>query len=423
MSDGRAHEINFSWLIKLRWGAIAGQVVTIIGVERFMHIPLPLAPLFAIIAVEFSTNVACALVVRRGRSVEPWWAGAVMALDTLLLTGLLYFSGGPFNPFSFLYLVQIALAAVISSERWTWTLTFLALAGSGFLFLDYRELPIGADHMRVHLRGMWFAFGTAAGFIVYFLLRVRRSLAEREADLVHARVSAARQEKLASLATLAAGAAHELSTPLSTIAVVAKELERALAAGSALDDVRLIREQVARCREILDHLAAEAGTSTGEHALELPLAELIAASLERRRESPSVRVELDGAGEARVQLPQRAVAQAIGSLIKNAQEASPDGAEVVLAAERAGEFVRIEVRDRGAGMAPDVLARVGEPFFTTKEPGRGMGLGIFLTRAVIERLGGQLKLDSQPGRGTTATVFLPTSDPAKILRRREGAPS
>jgi two-component system sensor histidine kinase RegB len=421
LPPGEAQGINFSWLLKLRWGAIVGQVITILGVDRLLHIPLPLAPLLAIIALEFISNLGCVWLARSGRPVQPWWPGAVMVFDTVLLTLLLYFSGGPFNPFSFLYLVQISLAALILSPRWTWALVLLALAGSGFLFLDYRELPLEglshADHMRVHLRGMWVAFGTAAFFIVYFLVRVRRALAERDAALATARSLAARQEKLASLATLAAGAAHELSTPLSTIAVVAKELDRALGdSPSHREDVHLIREQVDRCRTILEHLAADAGTETGEHLLEVPLDQIVSASMERLRDRPPVRIELDGATQIRMELPHRAIAQALGSLIKNAQDASPTDAEVVVAARRVDGWVQIDIRDRGAGMTPDELARVGEPFFTTKAPGRGMGLGLFLTRTIVERVGGQLKLDSAPQRGTTATVLLP----AKSVRSGAG---
>jgi two-component system, sensor histidine kinase RegB len=421
------HGINFSWLIKLRWGAIAGQVVTIFGVERLMGIPLPLAPLFAIIALEFATNAGCVFIARGGRPVEDWWAGAIMALDTLLLTGLLYLTGGPFNPFGFLYLVQIALASVILRARWTWALVALSLVGSGFLFLDHRPLPIdGPDHMHVHLRGMWVAFGVAASFIVYFLMRVRRALADRDGDLAAARHLAARQERLASLATLAAGAAHELSTPLSTIALAAKELEHHLmraGADPSLDDVRLIRQQVDRCRAILERMAADAGESAGEHLQPVPIGELVAASLDGLRELPRVRVEVPTAeAERRLTLPRRAVAQAIGSVLKNAQDASPDDHEVVLHAQASGGFLCIEVRDRGSGMAPAVLARAGEPFFTTKAPGRGMGLGLFLTRAVVERLGGQFRIDSDPGRGTTAVLELPLAAPApaKNDRRAEG---
>jgi two-component system sensor histidine kinase RegB len=407
------HAINFSWLLQLRWWAIAGQVVTIMGVDRLMHIALPLPPLFAIIAVELTTNAACALLVRAGRPVEDWWAGTIMAIDVLLLTGLLYVAGGPFNPFSFLYLVQIALAAVILRARWTWALVVLSLFGFGVLFVASRPLPLDglthADHMRVHQEGMWVAFGVAASFIVYFLMRVRRSLEERERDLSQARQIAARQEKLASLATLAAGAAHELSTPLGTIALAARELERqsgSLDAG-AVEDVRLIRSQVERCRAILERMAADAGQTAGEGMVAVSVEELVAAALAGLPAEPPVRVELTAEARGhRLHLPPRAVAQALRGVVRNAQDASPAGV-VVVRATVGTAGVRIEVADRGAGMPPDVLARAGEPFFTTKPPGRGMGLGLFLTRTLLERLGGQLELRSLPGAGTTAILSLP----------------
>ncbi len=405
-----ASAINFSWLIRLRWGAIAGQVVTILAVSRWMGADLPLGPMFAIVALELVTNIASVTLAHSHRPVHEWWSGAVMALDTILLTGLLFYSGGPFNPFSFLYLVQISLAAVILPARWTWALAGLALVGSGFLFLKNRPLSFEgmghAEHMSVHLRGMWIAFGVAAIFIVYFLLRVRRALAERELDLTAAQNLALRQEKLASLATLAAGAAHELSTPLSTIAIVAKELERQVS-GSAgiLDDVRLIRSEVDRCRTILEHMATEAGASTGESPKAIDVRGLIDVSLKTIRERPGVRVEVDGASACTVMVPERAVSQAIASLIKNAQDASESEVEVIASAD--ARNARIEVRDRGQGMSDEILKRIGEPFFTTKPAGRGMGLGLFLARTVLERVGGELKFSSTPGQGTVATVTLP----------------
>ena len=122
-----------------------------------------------------------------------------------------------------------------------------------------------------------------------------------------------------------------------------------------------------------------------------------------------------------MELPPRAVAHALRGIVKNAQDASPADREVVVHARISAEAVRIEVQDRGSGMPPDVLARAGEPFFTTKPPGRGMGLGLFLTRAVVERLGGELRIESTPGRGTTAVVSLPARRPATIHRIAEGA--
>jgi len=221
--------INLSWLVKLRWAAMIGQLVTIGVVNQAMGIPLHLGPLLALIGLGFATNIAAFGWTARGRPVAPWVVPALMIFDTLLFTALLHLTGGPFNPFSFLYLVQIALAAVVLPARLTWTLVLLSLAGSGSLFLNYEELPIGrlshGEHMRIHLIGMWVAFGVAAASIVYFLLRITRALAERDRELYEARSLVARQEKLASLATLAAGTAHELATPLSTIAVVARELD------------------------------------------------------------------------------------------------------------------------------------------------------------------------------------------------------
>jgi two-component system sensor histidine kinase RegB len=421
------HAINFAWLVRLRWGAIAGQVVTVLAVARLMHIELPLAELLAVIAVEAASNVAGVWAASSGRAPREWWLVSLMALDTMVLTALLYLSGGPFNPFSFLYLVQIALAAVVLRARWTWMLVALSLVCSAVLFVAHRELPMlaasHAEHMGTHLRGMWVAFGVAAAFIVYFLMRVTRALAAREGDLKAAREIATRQERLASLATLAAGAAHELSTPLSTIALAAKELERQLAqAGGpqgAAEDVTLIRGQVQRCREILEQMAVDAGQAAGEGMEPVPVGEVVERSMSGLREEPHIRVEVDGTlSRELVRLPPRAVAQALRGILKNAQDASASGAEIRLRATAEPGWLRLEVEDHGSGMDAEVLARAGEPFFTTKQPGRGMGLGLFLTRTLMERLGGQLKVTSRAGHGTTATLVLPLGG-AKNLRMAE----
>jgi two-component system sensor histidine kinase RegB len=264
--------INLSWLVKLRWAAMIGQLVTIAVVHVGMGIELRIGPLLGLMAASLATNVVAFAWTARRRPVAPWAVPSLMVFDTLLFTLLLHLTGGPFNPFSFLYLVQIALAAVVLPARLTWALVLLSLACSGFLFLDYEELPLGklshGEHMRIHLIGMWVAFGVAAGFIVYFLMRVTVALAERDAELYEARSLVARQEKLASLATLAAGTAHELATPLSTIALVARELDRELSDPTALDaargDAKLIREQVQRCRAILDSMSVRGGEFAGE---------------------------------------------------------------------------------------------------------------------------------------------------------------
>lgn len=413
-------QINFGWLIRLRWSMVAGQLATILGVRLLLGFALPLTPLLTIIALEAASNVLASNVVKGNRrQAREWWLAAAMAFDIVMFTGLLYLTGGPSNPFSFLYLVQIALAAITLRAGWTWALVALALSGSAVLFLWHRPFPDNVSHaayMSMHLRGMWIAFGVAAGFIVYFLLRVRRALEAREGELAASRRETARQERLASLATLAAGAAHELSTPLATIAVVMKELEHTVTRipggvsdGEALKDIQLVREQVDRCRAILERMSSEAGTSLGETFVDAPVEQIVTAALSGLSPRVTVKTQIaDGDRAKRLRLPPRAFSQALQGIIKNAQDASADGAEIILRVSSGhGSSIDFEIRDQGRGIPSSILDRIGEPFFTTKPTGRGMGLGVFLARAVVERLGGQVHLDSQVGVGTVATLHLP----------------
>ncbi len=417
-SPAHPNQINFGWLIRLRWSMITGQLVAILGVHVGLGWALPLSRLLAIVGLEGALNVVAALMGRR-REAREWWLAAIMAFDIVMCTGLLYLTGGPANPFSFLYLVQIALAAITLRPSWTWALTALALAGSAVLFLWHRPLPEGVSHavyMDLHLRGMWVAFGVAAGFIGYFLVRVRRALEAREVELGESRRLAARQERLASLATLAAGAAHELSTPLATIAVVMKELEPVVSghatAGDdgAIKDIRLVRDQVDRCRAILERMSSEAGTSVGEAFVASPVRVMVNDALVGLPGRVAVRTRIAPGDESkRLRLPARAFSQALRGIIKNAQDASPDGGEVLLSVSANGDALEFEIRDSGRGIPDDIIDRVGEPFFTTKPTGHGMGLGVFLARAVVERLGGQVLIDSTKGVGTIAVLQLPAT--------------
>lgn len=412
-ADEQATRTNLAWLLRLRWGAIAGQAVTIVGVDRLMGIALPLWPLFAIVAIELASNAALGRWARARAAVPERVLVLVMAADVLLLTALLHLSGGPFNPFNFLYLVHIALAAVVLRSRWTWTLAGLSFACFGALFLEQSSLGAAAHahaghtDMRMHLYGMWIAFGVAALFIVYFVTRVSRDLARREQELREARALGAQSERLAALATLAAGAAHELSSPLSTIAVAAKELERGASGSRDGADARLIREEVARCREILTRMAAHAAPDAGG-TTEIALEQLLEAALSALADRAQIAIAIDeSARGCRLLLPPHALTQALRCVLENARHAVAGGGDVSVRARVDGEVCEIEVRDSGAGMTAEVLARAGEPFFTTRPPGRGMGLGLFVSRAALERIGGLLELSSQPGRGTVARLRVP----------------
>ena len=415
--------LNLSWLLRLRWGAAAGQSLAVMVAEA-LGVSLPHAPLWTLIGLTAASNLFFSIMLRRGWVAKEWQLAAIMASDVLVLTSLLYLTGGPFNPFSFLYLVHISLAVVLLRAHFTWALAALSLACSALLFVDHMPLALPArthmDHMRWHLWGMWIAFAVAAAYIIYSQVRVLQALGRRESELAQARERAARQERLVALATLAGGAAHELASPLSTIAVIARELERELAARGVgkdlLDDVVTVRAEVESCREILSQMAAQVGESAGEGLSSASVGDVVARSMSGLRTAPPVRVDLGEAEALTVHLD-RALAQALRVLIRNAQDASPAESEVLVTARVDAGALRLAVRDDGAGMTSEVLARAGEPFFTTKPPGEGMGLGLFLSRAVSERLGGELELVSQPGRGTTAVLVLPIAPAA------EGAPA
>jgi len=408
--------VNIQWLARLRWAEIAGQAGTVLVGQFLLDGALPMAELLAVIAVGLVSNLAIELYFfgdrRRSRAtarpVHERQIALVMMLDIAVLTGLLYFSGGPHNPFAFLYLVQIALATVLVRALWSWMLVGLSFVGFGILLVAHRPLEIPDDQRMI---GIWVALGVASAFVVHFLRRITGALAERDEELTEARGLAARQERLASLATMAAGAAHELSTPLGTVALAAKELEHALIKALAPElaaDARLIREQVGRCRAILEQMAQGAGT-VGEGVAACTIGELLDEALVGIRGAPPVHRELPPElARTGLRLPPHAVSQALRSLITNAQDASPATAAVMIAARCDESTLELAIRDRGAGMPSEVLDRIGEPFFTTKPPGRGMGLGLFLARAVIEAVGGSLQIDSTAGTGTQVLVTLPT---------------
>ena len=249
------------------------------------------------------------------------------------------------------------------------------------------------------------------------MTRLTAALARRDREIAVMRESAARRDRLSAVTTLAAGAAHELATPLTTVAVVAGELQRSVAALPAdtrvrLDeDISLIRDEIVRCREILDSIGIGSGSASGEMPQRFTVAELLAEARGRLQPREASRVAATGFdGAPSVFLPRRALVRALLSLLRNALDASPDGEGVTVEADvsrEAGSMLTLTVRDRGCGMTPDVLARAGEPFFTTKPPGQGLGLGLFLARNLADQLGGRFTIDSSPARGTTARMILP----------------
>ena len=401
-------------VIRLRWIAIAAQAATITVVAIIWGASLPMVPLFAILLVAAATNV----VLPRLKGYESTrLIGGIMVVDVIHLTGLLALTGGPANPFSVLYLIHVMLAAIVTGPRWTWLVVATSSAGFGLLFFASIPLPAelgGHGHMAahgghrsfsVHLQGMWLAYTLAAATIAAFVSKLATKLR-------HEREERARSAHLLGLATIAAGAAHEIGNPLATIRVAASELERDLSArglpADILDDLKLINAEVSRAHEVLNQMAVGAGELVGECPVVAHPRDLLAKTVGQLGPI-GLRVCIEQEGDVpEVRWPVRATAQAMTQLIRNGLQASPDESYVRCCVSGESGGVTICVTDEGVGMNSHVLSRLGEPFFTTRT--RGMGLGVFIARSLIEHLGGRIQVWSLEGKGTSVHVWLPSGE-------------
>lgn len=427
--------VNASWLIKLRWVAAIGQLLTIATVVFLFQIRIPMIwALLTIVSVTAISNlILSALYGHWFHSVDrrslPWdqILGIVMVMDMLSLTALLFASGGPNNPFSLFFFVNLSLSAVVLNRVWAWSLNVLSILCFGMLLIEHHQLvPLDVSVTLLPIRqtgqislaqlGLFVAFATCGSVIVYFMTRLTDELEQQQHDLREAQQKQSRSEKIEALGTLAAGAAHELATPLSTIAVVARDVEQAFdahppefpGAEDVIGDVRLIRSQLDRCRKILDRMASHAGQTVGEAMLSITMKRLVDEVLNELPEKDQISLNLqDNIAVEPIEVPLDSICQALRGLVQNALDANLSRSPIRLDIDLVDDRWQWKITDTGSGMSPAVLQRISEPFFTTKPPGQGMGLGLFLAKNVIQRLGGEIAIQSQEKRGTVVTVSLP----------------
>lgn len=395
------------WLIRLRVTTALLATPVVVVALLWPGLDFPLRQAAPLVALAGASHALVALALARQWTL-PAAAVALGALvDAALLAWLLDLTGGPFNPFAVVFAVHVALVGA-TAGRVPATFVGLGAAAAYGTLLYLHTLEGVAGHHRLndfptHLFTMWVSVAATAELAAWFAVHASDAL-----DTMRRR--AMRSERLVSLTTLAAGAAHELSTPLATIAVAARELERAAghAAPALADDARLIRTEVDRCQAILDQMSGRAGSGV-DHAPEaLDVVEVIAEAARALPGDAAARLRVDSAPALPAVWAARAgLRQALLSLLANAVDASPAGAAVEVRAHPTGDrsAVRIEVRDRGPGMTPEVLARAGEPFFSTRGTGKGLGLGLFLARVFAERSGGALAITTDAG--TRVTLDLP----------------
>jgi two-component system sensor histidine kinase RegB len=404
-----------AWLVTVRWTTLAACAGALVAGAGGLGVRAPLAAAAGASAAVVLTNTWLMWRIRRGAPVSALVAGVCISADVALLTWLLLMSGGALNPASAFYLVQIVVTALVLGRRWTAVVTALSVGGYAALFLFQTDELRAAQGMHpeiaTHMRGMWLAFALVAIVISVLVTRLALAIERRDLALDALRDRSARASRAAGLASVVAGAAHELGTPLATIAVAAHELELALAdqdadADAVREDARLIREEIDRCRALLTGMAGRVSLPFGQAPARLAVSSVIETVLSRLPSGDRARVQVT-CPAADVRWPLDVVAQALGNVVRNALQASPPNGGIDLRAAAFEERVEVVVEDRGQGMTAETAARAGEPFFTTKPEGIGIGLGLFVARSSVEQLGGRLELVSIPGQGTAVTITIP----------------
>ena len=409
-----------TWFIRLRWCAALFQLGFVLLAIFPLGFPFPFPPLLAAVGLLTLTNLALQRRFNLSGNLPKRWIEFTILTDVVILTYMLSLTGGAANPFSIIYLVHIILAAIVLDERWTWIMSGVSVLLYGLLFTISDSSSMTHMHhagFSGHLEGMWFAFAFTAVLIAFFVNRILFSLRQRDEEAAELRLRAARSEQFAALVNLAAGAAHELGTPLGTIALAADELKLGFSTGRNLSeqeaDAVLIANEVARCKKILEAMGEQGGDLRGEMPTTFSLKQL-KDDLAAETESLGVDSKqwLNGSdGESstpRLNLPRDLLGRSLVSLIRNSADADPNG-KIGVEAQLKDNRIEFIVSDSGTGLKPEIIRRIGEPFFTTKAPGKGMGLGVFLVRTFAERLGGELNYRCRESGGTEARLSLPLS--------------
>ena len=325
------------------------------------------------------------------------------------LAAFLYFTGGATNPFAPLFLLPVVISAATLPAKHTWLIAGLAAAGYTGLMFFHMPLHIhgmAENDFKFHIWGMWIGFLLAAILVAYFVSQIGATLKHHDRELARAREAALKNEQILALA---AGTAHELGTPLSTIAVVAKELENAnLDNPELVKELKLLREQIDRCKAILARMAYDAGQLQADSGRSMPIDQYLQELISdwcATHPDRFVSARYEGDIPAPLIIADRTLSHAIINILDNAAEVSKE--PVNLKARWDNNELCISVRDHGPGLQPEIAQKIGQQFITTKRPENGMGLGLFLAHTTLDRLGGRLQLANANDGGSLTEIILP----------------
>jgi two-component system sensor histidine kinase RegB len=408
--------VRLDTLIRLRWLAVLGQTAAVLMVNDGLDFELPVWPCLAVIGLYAWLNIALRLRFRGNQRLEPDRAAWLLAVDIAELAVLLFLTGGLQNPFAFLFLGPVLIAAAALPARMTLMLAgFTIVCATALMFVHY-PLPWSSEDPlelpQPYMVGVWLALLLCIGYISIYAWQIIEESRQLAEALAATEIVLTREQHLVQLDGLAAAAAHELGTPLSTIALVARELQKALGPGSPhADDVKLLREQVQRCGDILGKLTQLPGA--GEPFERMKLSALIEEVVAPHRNfgvDIAVATPPDAGAEPEV-ARNPAIMYGLGNLVENAIDFARERVEI--AAEWSADKVTVTINDDGPGFPPDIMDRMGEPFVTGRRRRQraanenpGLGLGFFIAKTLLERSGATLALENRqfPQRGAIVRV-------------------
>ncbi|GAB4356877.1 MAG: ATP-binding protein [Methylohalobius crimeensis] len=417
---------NLKWLFVLRNLLITGDAL-IIGITVYdLGVPLPINPLWGIISVMVAVNCLTWYRLQEKRPVTELELFCHLCLDALGITGLLYFAGGTSNPMAWFLLLPLIITATVLPQRYTWYMVFLACGAYTFLIAYYHPLPplpvaeVQTDRLPLELLedypgfglrafGTWVGFVFSAGLVAYFVVEMANTLRERERRLAEAREQSLRDEQVVALGTLAAGAAHEIGTPLGTMTILVQELLEDYPGGEHAElrqRLLIFKDQIERCKNALAVMSASAGQRRAESGHMEEVRRYLEKLVQQWRQQYSgARLKFQVTKEdprAKI-IAERTLSHALINILNNAAEVSPEMVELTAS----WDCYRLEllIIDQGPGINPGLTQQLGRyPVVSSKQ---GLGVGLFLSYATVERLGGEIEMQSLPAGGTRTHIQLP----------------
>ena len=404
---------NMQQLIQLRWIAVIGQLTAIAMVTLVFGIQLPVPHMLQVLACLVAFNIFSLLRWKEQHHVDNRQLFLALLVDVFSLTIQLYLSGGMTNPFVFLYLLQVILAAVLLQPWSSWTIVAITGACVASLALFAQPLPLPLDHGRgmasLYIQGILISFVVNAALLLVFITRINRNLRAGDAQLAGLHQRAAEEEHIVRMGLLATGAAHELGTPLATLAVILGDWRRMPEFArnpELLAELGEMQAQLKRCKTIVSGILMSAGEARGESSVKTSIKVFLDQLVAEWRASRAI-VAFEYDNQILRDVPvvsDSTLKQMIWNVLDNAFEASPQWQRMEVRHE--GDGLVLLFTDRGPGFPPGMLDQFGTPYRSTK--GRpGGGLGLFLVVNVARTLGGSVCARNRAEGGASVRLDLP----------------